>query len=242
MKETLINVEENKENKENKKNEKNYDEKELLKEIKKMRLIKYLNLFFSIFRFSLLLPKFSLHDAIRMTYVPSYLNFIMNTYNFFILSIFTTINLITITTGIINRNFIVNNNDYTLIYCIISCSCCFCWVCTKNVIILKQVNFICFLISLFWSFCLLYYVKNDLIIGKKDIIKLIIHFIDTILLFGQSYFFYYYNYFLNREKLYIELYKRLIIKNRKNEAECVRRELPVNIDEDNNSGTEMENV
>ena len=95
---------------------------------------------------------------------------------------------------------------------------------------------------MFWSFCLLYYVKNDLIIGKKDIIKLIIHFIDTILLFGQSYFFYYYNYFLNREKLYIELYKRLIIKNRKNEAECVRRELPVNIDEDNNSGTEMENV
>ena len=131
MKETLINVEENKENKDNKENKKNYDEKELLKEIKKMRLIKYLNLFFSIFRFSLLLPKFSLHDAIRMTYDPSYLNFIMNIYNFFILSIFTTINLITITTGIINRNFIVNNNDYTLIYCIISCSCCFCWVCTN---------------------------------------------------------------------------------------------------------------
>ena len=241
MKEILINDEEKKENKTN---EKNTDEKQLLKEIKKMRIIKYLNLYFSIFRFSLLLPKLRYIDSISLAQEPSYINFFMNIYDFFVLSIFTIINLITIITGIINRNFVINNNDSTLIACIIAFSCCFCWVCTKNVIILKQVNFICFLISLFWSFRLLYCAyeyAQYLNLRKGDIIKLIIYFTDTILLFGQSYFFYYYEYFLNRVKLYIELYKRLIIKNRKKEAELVRKELPANI-EGIDSGTEMENV
>ena len=161
-------------------------------------------------------------------------------YNFFVSSIFTIINLITITICLINRNFVRNQKDCTLLYCIIACFCCFCCICTKNVIILKQVNFICFLISLFWSFRLLYYAQY-INLQKGDIIKLIIYFTDTILLFGQSYFFYYYDYFLNRVELYIELYKRLIIKNRKNEAELIRRELPANI-EGIDSGTEMENV
>ena len=205
-----------------------------------MRLIKYLNLFFSIFRFSLLLPKVQYVDSIFLAQAPSYINFYMFLYNFFVSSIFTIINLITITICLINRNFVRNQKDCTLLYCIIACFCCFCCICTKNVIILKQVNFICFLISLFWSFRLLYYAQY-LNLRKGDIIKLIIYFTDTILLFGQSYFFYYYEYFLNRVKLYIELYKRLIIKNRKKEAELVRRELPANM-EDIDSGTELENV
>ena len=237
MKETLIKAEENKENQIN---DNNNDENQFLKEIKKMRLIKYLNLFFSIFRFSLLLPKLEYIDSISLAQEPSYINFYMFIYNFFVSSIFTIMNLITITIGLINRNLVINKNDSTLFYCIIACFSCFCCVCTKNVIILKQVNFICFLISLFWSFRLLYYAQY-LNLRKGDIIKLIIYFTDTILLFGQSYFFYYYEYFLNRVKLYIELYKRLIIKNRKKEAELVRRELPANM-EDIDSGTELENV
>ena len=68
------------------------------------------------------------------------------------------------------------------------------------------------------------------------------YFINKDLLF-QSYFFYYYEYFLKRGEIYIEFYKRLIIKNRNKEASFVRNELPANID---NfliySGTEMNNV
>ena len=78
---------------------------------------------------------------------------------------------------------------------------------------------------------------------KQVTIKTILHFADSLLLLCQSYFYYYYEYFLKRGEIYIEFYKRLIIKNRNKEADFVRNELPINIDNFLiNSGTEMENV
>ena len=91
------------------------------------------------------------------------------------------------------------------------------------------------------SFCIK---KFLLIMPVMTVIKLIIFFVDTALLFGQSYFFYYYEYFLKRGKIYIEFYQRLIIKNRNKEADLVRNELPINMDnfmDAAEDGTELSN-
>ena len=78
---------------------------------------------------------------------------------------------------------------------------------------------------------------------KKVLIKIILYFIDSILLLLHSYFFYYYDYFLRRGEIYIEFYKRLIIKNRKEEADFVRKELPSSIDNFIiNLGNQMQNI
>ena len=89
-------------------------EKELFKEIKKMLYIKYLNLFFSIFRFSLMFYLLSL-----LGYFPSHIRptdfFIsMHIFLVLILPVFTIINLFTVITGVLNRSFLIKKdvNNY----------------------------------------------------------------------------------------------------------------------------------
>ena len=228
-------------------------EKELFKEIKKMLYIKYLNLFFSIFRFSLMFYLLSL-----LGYFPSHIRptdfFIsMHIFLVLILPVFTIINLFTVITGVLNRSFLIKKDVNNYLESIKYICCCLCCICSKNVGTLKLVTFIFSLISFIWSFYLLYFFIQDLkttnnsrffpYLEKQVTIKTILHFADSLLLLCQSYFYYYYEYFLKRGEIYIEFYKRLIIKNRNKEASFVRNELPANID---NfliySGTEMNNV
>ena len=78
---------------------------------------------------------------------------------------------------------------------------------------------------------------------KRQLIKIILYFIVSISLLIQSYFFHFHDYFLRRGEIYIEFYKRLIIKNRKEEAELIRYQLPRNVEDFViNSGNEMQNV
>ena len=228
-------------------------EKELFKEIKKMLYIKYLNLFFSIFRFSLMFYLLSL-----LGYFPSHIRptdfFIsMHIFLVLILPIFTIINLFTVITGVLNRSFLIKKDANNYLESIKYICCCVCCLCSKNVGTLKLVTFIFSLLSFIWSFYLLYYFIQDLrtpnnfrffpYLEKQVKMKIMLYFSDSILLLFQSYFFYYYEYFLKRGEIYIEFYKRLIIKNRNKEADFVRNELPVNIDNFLiTSGTEMQNV
>ena len=70
-----------------------------------------------------------------------------------------------------------------------------------------------------------------------------LHFIDSLILFCQTYFFYYYEYILKRGNIYIEFYKHLIIKNKNQEAESIKNELPIDVDNFIiNSGSEMKKV
>ena len=226
----------------------------LIKEVKKMLIIKYINLFFSLSR--LFIMFFSLTLLNIPFYRPQNLFFIfLFFYSVIILPIFTLINLITIITGILGRNFLIQKETNNILDCIRYVLCCSCCACTKNVGTLKCATFIFGIINLIKSF---YFLYNYIIIIKNPnnadynpyilrdiIIKLILFFVDTALLFSQSYFFYYYEYFLKRGKIYIEFYKRLIIKNRNKEADLVRNELPININnflDGSEDGTEMSNI
>jgi len=228
-------------------------EKELFKEIKKMLYIKYLNLFFSIFRFSLMFYLLSLLGYFPTQIRPTDFFISMHIFLVLILPVFTIINLFTVITGVLNRSFLIKKDANNYLESIKYICFCFCCICSKNVATLKLVTFIFSLISFIWSFYLLYFFIQDLrtpnnsrffpYLEKQVTIKIILHFTDSLLLLCQSYFFYYYEYFLKRGEIYIEFYKRLIIKNRNKEADFVRNELPVNIDNFLiNSGTEMQNV
>ena len=238
---------------ENKKNEIS-QENNLFKEIKRMVFIKYLNLFFSIFRFCLMFFILRLFPFFPTAIVPTYFFVIMHIFLIIILPLFTIINLITVITGVLGRNFLIKKDNNNFLDCIKYIFCFQCCICDKNVGTLKLVCFIFCLISFFWSFYLLYFFIKDFsqspnssrffpYLKQQVKIKIILYFADSILLLFQSYFFYYYEYFLKRGEIYIEFYKRLIIKNRNKEASFVRNELPANID---NfliySGTEMNNV
>ena len=251
MKENLITNEENKNNNINKNTIAN--EEQLFKEVKKMLFIKYLTLFFSIFRLFIMFYSISLLGYLTFFAETSNFYIILLIYSVIILPVYTILNLIIVITGICVKNFMIQNQSDTLID-FVTCCCCWCkGLCTRNVVTLKILSIIYGTINLFRSFYLLHffliYVKTENNIKyfpniiKNLSIKLILYFIDTILLLCQGYFFYYYEYFLNRGKIYIEFYKRLIIKNRKKEADLVRNELPTNMDNFLiNSETELGNV
>ena len=229
-------------------------EASLLKEVKKMLVIKYINLFFSLSRLFIMFFTLSLLE-VPFYRTPSIFYIVLFLFSVIILPIFTIINFITVVTGIIRRNFLIEKDSYNILDSIRYIFCCACCACSKNVGTLKFATLIFGIICLVKSLYLLYhyilYIRNpDDDLYNPDIlrdvtIKLILYFADMALLFGQSYFFYYYEYFLKRGKIYIEFYKRLIIKNRNKEAELVRNELPINMNnflDGSEDGTEMSNI
>ena len=231
-------------------NNENIHERILFKEIRKMFYIKYLNLFFAIFRLILMFYLLSL-----LTYLPTMLNdslflIIMLIYSILILPIFTIINLIDIISGMTKRDFKINKNVDNILDCF--GYICFGYCCSKNVTTLKYKNLFFGLITLVWSCYIFYYFMKDVTLSnnlaklssleKKVFIKTIFYFLDSIFLFSHSYFFYYYEYILKKGENFIEFYKRLIIKNRTKDAELIRNELPIDVDNFLiNSGTEMQN-
>ena len=220
----------------NNNNSDNINEKQLFKDVKKMHYIKYLNLFFSIFRAVLVFYQIKYFTVLPLT--DSFL-FMLTIFIHFllVLPIFTIINLIKTFSRIFTGNFRISKNVFDIFDCIGYNCCCNCDF--NNVTDSKYSNLIYSLISLFLSFCFLYLFISELncisnlsyTFKKKIFIKLILHFIDSIALLIQSYFYHYHDYFLRRGEIYIEFYKRLIIKNRKEEAEFVRNQLPRNIDD-----------
>ena len=224
----------------------------IFKEVKKMLIIKYLNLFFAIIRILFMFFLLSL-----LLYFPSSVDLtsfviMMLIYRLLIFPIFSIMILFEIILGIIRRNFIIKKNES----CIDSLRClCICWwcLCEKNVVYYKLNTLLFSIVTFIWSFYLLYhfmyleseYNKVFFFEYKKEkvFLKIVIYFIDALLLLSQSYCFYYYEYFLKRCQIYLEFYKHLIIKNRNKEADFIRNELPINIEELLiNSGTEMNDI
>lgn len=218
-----------------------------------MIFIKYFNLFCSIFRFVLML--YILSSSIFLAFpIPLEYNpflYIMIFYTSLNLPIFTIINLITITFGVINRNLNLKNEENNCINYFFGFFCC--CACTRNVSYLQLYSLIHNIIIFIWSLIILFYFIIDINTRNENIFcpylnenvvkKIILYIIDSILLLCHFYCFDYYDYFLKRAEIYIEFYKRLIIKNKNKEAEIVRKELPDNLDNYlKDSATEMNNV
>lgn len=247
MKENLITSDTN--------NDENTRENILFKEVKKMRCIKYLNLFFSIFRTVLELYLFTYFTIFPYSINGSFFLIILLIYSSLFLPIFTLINLKDVVSGIFTGNFHNSINVENIFDCIGYNCCGNC--CTNNVTSSTYSNLIYSLLTFIWSFYLIYFFLKDYNLYlqysqkkvflnnylKKVLIKIILYFIDSFSLLLQSYFFYYHDYFLRKGQIYLEFYKRLIIKNREEDAELVRKQLPNNIkDFAIHSGQEMQNI
>ena len=233
-------------------------EKKLLKDAKKMHYIKYLNLFFSILRTVLEFYQIINNIEFAFYFLFNIFLLIVLFHLFIILPISAIINLIKTFRRIFTRNYSISKNVEN-IYDYIGYTCCGC--CgndnSNNVTFSKYSNLIYGLITLFLSsFSLFFFLKDRIYYSnkyknapflsdeqRKQLIIIILYLIDSIILLIQSYFFHFHDYFLRRGEIYIEFYKRLIIKNRKEEAEFVRNQLPRYVkDFVINSGHEMQNM
>ena len=230
------------------------DHEKLMKEIKKMSYIKILNLLCSVVRFFLMFFSLSLFIFFPASYNLTFLGLIFSIYLILILPIITIYFLIVLITGAINRDFWIKKKPLNIGCYTICCCCC---IMSKNVTFLKLLSLICMIINFSWSFYYLFYFIKDfthtytvdngffkLIPYSEEKVKLrtLINFIDSLLLTSQFYYFTYFQFFLNNVKIYLEFYKRLIIKNKNKEAEFVRNTLPAKIEDyvSFNDGTELQ--
>ena len=83
-----------------------------------MVFIKYLNLFFSIFRFALLFFILALLPYFPTNMRPTNFFVIMQIIQIIILPLFTIINLITVITGVLGRNFLIKKDNNAFLECI----------------------------------------------------------------------------------------------------------------------------
>ena len=227
------------------------DQEEILnKEIKKMFFIKYLNLFISISRFLLLVFLISLMLYFPNTFMPKLFTAIIGIFVILILPLITIYLFIILITGTIQRDFWIKKKPIKF-----SCYNCFfcCCIMSKNVTFLKRLTLLCSIFDFAWSFILLHYYLKDLRIPNNERFfpfswkgifrRIFLNYIDSILLSIQFYCFYYSEYFLNKVEIYIEYYKRLIIKKKNKEADFVRNILPYDIDYYKSSEeSELQNV
>ena len=245
MKESLMTNNNNEDNK----------EKKLLKDAKKMHYIKYLNLFFSILR--TVLEFYQIINNIEFAFYLLFNIFLLMVlfHLYIILPISAIINLIKTFRRIFKRNYSISKNVENIYDCI-GYTCCGNDN-SNNVTFSKYSNLIYGLITLFLSsFSLFFFLKDRIYYSnkyknapflsdeqRKQLTIIILYLIDSIILLIQSYFFHFHDYFLRRGEIFIEFYKRLIIKNRKEEAEFVRNQLPRNIDDfEINSGQKMKDI
>jgi len=222
-----------------KKKENDDCEEQLNKQIKKMSRIKIINIIISIIRINLIF--FAINSKIILIFFFQLPIFIY-TISILIVIFFPirTIALsITIILGTINRNFVIKKSNY---FCYGICSFFFChtlWCCfPHNVNYLKKNIISFFILKIFWIgiwiyvyFLRLFKIRLFIILEKDIIFIILLNVFDCLLLLCQSYIFSYYEYFLRRTDIYIEYYKRLIIKNKTEEANFIRAQLPYELND-----------
>ena len=231
-------------------NDNDNDQDILMKEIKKMSFIRYLNLLNSICRFFLMIFLILLIAYFPASFRPTIFTIILMLYIMLIQSLLTIYFLIIIISGTIKKDFWIRKKSFKCgVY---TCICC-CCIMSKNIFYLRIISIISTIISFFWSLFLLYYFIKDFsipnngiffpLLQERTIKRIIFNFIDSFLLLIQSYYFHYNQYFLSRIDKYLEYYKRLIIKNKNEEANLIRKTLPTDIDNYVSSNeTELQNV
>ena len=227
------------------------EQDKLMKEVKKMFFFKIFILLSSLIRFFLMFILLFLIVYFPASFRPSFLNLFFVLYLVLISPIFTIFNVIVITTGIINRDFWIKIkleklNCYKM--------CCFCCIMSKNVTFLKRLTLTNATIITLWSFYFISLIIKDHAFPKnftffphsykRIIIRAILNCIDSLLLIGQWYSLHFIEFFLKRVNIYLEYYKRLIIKNRNKDATFVRDNLPAQIDDylPSEGGTELQGV
>ena len=240
----------------------------LMKEIKKMKNIKYLNLFLSILRvylmiclqyFYTLLP----NSLSNLDYFESFIFFDIVIYIYIItIYLFIVVLLSDCKKDFLKRAqcdyrlfyflipliiyyiliYKLNNISFNLLY-YVWFLCCLCFM-AQNLIFLKQLTFMLFIIELIWPLVFFFfYYLSYLSPSNKKLEKIQLLFFDSFLLLSQFYCFKYYNYFYGRIKKYMDYYKILLMKNKKKEAAFVRNVLPVKIiDYINSEEVELENI
>ena len=226
------------------------DQNILMKEITKMSYIRLLNLLNSIIRFFLMIFLILLIAYFPASFRPTIFKIVLILYIMLIQSLLTIYFLIIIISGTIKKDFWIRKKSFNCgVY---ACICC-CCIMSKNIIYLRILSIISTIISYCWSLFLLYYLIKDFsipnngiffpLLQERTIKRIILNFIDSILLLIQSYYFHYNKYYLSRIDKYLEYYKRLIIKDKTKEANIIRNNLPTDIDNYlSSNGTELQNV
>ena len=225
----------------------------LMKEIKKMTIIKYLILLFSFIRFILFFVLIYLVLFFPISFKPNIFTTIIFLYKIILFQISTIYIFISVIIGTIRRNFIRGTDQINYSLFVSCCGCCFFCCYYNNVSFLAILTFFCSIIGLVWTFILFFYYMKDLRnpnnfvyfpnIMKLILIRIIVNLVDSLLLLAQFYFFKYSEYFLDRIDKYIEYYKRLVIKNKTKESNFVRNILPYQIDNYiSNNEEELQNV
>lgn len=244
----------------------NIEDDPIMKEIKKMVYIKYLNGLLLILRFILIIVHYDLNESFTLNKDFSEIMCL----SFIIYLPIITINLlIYVIKAICYKNFIKRLEcifwiicpllsilfNWVLIYTTYFTSCIadivlfllsflyYYFYMEKNLICCKGLILILFIIQINWKF-VLSYIYIDLDDSKKRVLNIIIVFIlDSLSLLFQFYCFDYTSYFFSRIKKYIEYHKILLIKNKKEEASFIRNTLPVKIEDYINlEEEELENI
>lgn len=233
--------------------ENNKEEEPLMKEIKKMTYIKYLNLIFSTIRFILIFVFAYLLIYFPISFKPNIFYIIILLYRILFVQLSTIYLFIAVILGTIRKNFIIGTDQINYALFSSCCGCCFFCCYSNNVSFMAVLTLVCSIIGFIWTSILSFYYMNSLRnpnnfiyfpnIMKLSLARVIANLIDFLLLLSQFYFFKYWEYFLGRINKYIEYYKRLVIKDKTKEANFVRNILPYHIDNYiSNNEEELQNV
>ena len=227
------------------------DQDNLMREIKIMSFVKFINLLCCVIRFFLMFFLLFLIAYFPASFKPTLTNLIFIIYLLLILPIITIFLLVVVLSGTIKRDFWIKTQPLKFGCYTLFCGCC---IMSKNVNFLKNFVLTNTCINFIWSFYFLYYLIKDYAFPhnftffpfseERVIIRAILNFLDSTLLACQYCCFFYTKFFLKKTRIYLEFYKRLIIKNKNKEAEFVRDNLPDKVEDylSSNEGTELQNI
>ena len=228
----------------------NAAESQLDKEVNKMYCLKILNLIISIniipsFIYLVRLYSLSLRNVSAFVVFESLFLILL----FVILFLFIMISFVAFIInllGTISNSFWIKTSNSKINKC-----CCYICCCCINIKCLKFFYLLFAILVFLWDGAFIFYyikVYNKYNLGKYSMLNAIENalfgFGVVLLLLFQSYCFFYYNKFLNRLPIYLEYYKKLIVRGDEKKAQKVRKILGTihEKEEDNESGQELKDI
>ena len=223
---------------------------QLDKEVNKMYWLKILNLIISIliiplYFFIILLFFLSLKNLSIFVILDS-LFFILLFAFLLLFIIISFISFIINLLGTVSNSFWIKTSDSKIDKC-----CCYLCCCCINIKFLKFFYLLFAILIFLWDGAfIVYYIQmnNEHNLGQYSIFNAIENALlvlgVVLLLLFQSYCFFYYNKFLNRLQIYLEYYKKLIVRGDEKKAQRVRKLLGTIHEkgEDSEIGEELKNI
>ena len=223
---------------------------QLDKEVNKMYCLKILNLISSF----LIIPLF-IYIMIIFIFVAISQNLAIYIEFFALIILFAILNLFISVAffafiinlfGTISNSFWIKTNDSKIDKC-----CCYVCCCCININCLKYFYLLFAILMFLWDGTFIFInieMFNKYNMEKYIILnaikKALLGFCIVLLLLFQSYCFFYYNKFLNRLQIYLEYYKKLIVRGEEKKAQKVRKLLGTIHEkkEESESGQELRDI